>query len=296
MRKILITVMPLFRFALYLLLGCFPRRRVNLRLRSRIFFFDRIVLAAVRYARIEQDVMVETTFHYEEVSFSISLNITEFTQLGYYLGIVDPGIVKCIVEFKDSDGGFLDVGANVGLYSILAAHYYREVYSIEPCFESFCRFKSNLSSTGINNVTVFHCALSDDDTTRMLFINPFNKGGNSLHAGVERKFPSYFPMRLDVVQEPVTVVRGDSLVRNFGCPIAFCKIDVEGHEWKVILGLSVTLSEMVFPILVEVGAGDDRLSRLQGYLLQKGLRKAADGPTLSLLGRNDYLFIPVIPS
>jgi FkbM family methyltransferase len=69
-------------------------------------------------------------------------------------------------------------------------------------------------------------------------------------------------------QIPVTVITLDALIQQYGKP-AFCKIDVEGAELDVLLGLSHAIPALSFeyiPATIEMALGCiDRLSQLGDY-------------------------------
>ena len=68
---------------------------------------------------------------------------------------------------------FLDVGANVGLYTIAAARIVGNagrVHAFEPCSQTFSRLEENVLLNGFGNVSCHRLALSDSNAEAQLEI------------------------------------------------------------------------------------------------------------------------------
>lgn len=126
------------------------------------------------------------------------------------------------------DMTFVDVGANVGLYSALALStpgFRGRVLAIEPHSESRLYLEKTLNS---NPGATAICALaaSDRQETLTLYKNPDNKGDNRL-----------YPDPLLRGEETVGADTLDNICRRHGISSAqFIKIDVQGAEAKVVRG------------------------------------------------------------
>ena len=46
----------------------------------------------------------------------------------------------------------LDIGANIGFYSILLSDYFRKIYSFEPNKRNFRALKKNIENNNLNNI------------------------------------------------------------------------------------------------------------------------------------------------
>ena len=66
---------------------------------------------------------------------------------------------------------FYDVGANVGFYSLLLRHNFRQVYAVEPVPANIRRLKRGLSIRFVRNVRVVSVALSDKNGKATFYIN-----------------------------------------------------------------------------------------------------------------------------
>lgn len=135
---------------------------------------------------------------------------------------------------KDKMGVFFDVGANIGEWSRLVADKFdgTEVFSFEMCPETFNNLKKNTEGLNINS---FNIAMSDQD------IDEFQiccKGDNYRSNSID--------IISDISIETVNVkmLTGDSFCKIHGInKIDFLKIDVEGHELKVLEGFKNMIHE-----------------------------------------------------
>ncbi len=160
------------------------------------------------------------------ISGALALNVFEKDEIAMFKKLFDPGMT------------FLDIGANVGLYSGLALStrdFHGKVICMEPDLESANyldqTLQANRRETPEGNIIVCRSAASDYQGTALLHKNPENKGDNRLYADAS----------LQASQEiPVTTV--DAVCRENGIEhIDFIKIDVQGAEGKAIRGATSIL-------------------------------------------------------
>jgi len=132
-----------------------------------------------------------------------------------------------------ADDVFYDVGANIGLYSCLAADVTdRPVIAFEPHPDNAARLNENAELNGAD-VSLFRCALADSAGEAELDL-ALDEVGSAGHSLVTDDGP-------DTITVPRT--RGDDLIAAEGLPApTVLKIDVEGAEHHALEGLSSTLS------------------------------------------------------
>lgn len=128
---------------------------------------------------------------------------------------------------------FVDVGANLGFYSLLAREAGLKVFAFEP-EPSFARFlERNESVFG----RVFAVALADKNESLPLYVVPGNSGASSL-------VPQPGCVLLDATV-PVSTFSDYGLDGRLGDPsrIDLVKIDVEGAEEAAVRGMTAFLAE-----------------------------------------------------
>jgi FkbM family methyltransferase len=119
----------------------------------------------------------------------------------------------------------LDVGANVGIYTLLAAKRGARVFAIEPDPRNVELLRHHVHLNGFDDrVTIFPIAVGDQEGTVTLFRAPGNSGHSNLFEGV------------DPVRVPCKTI--DSLGLP---PIDVCKMDIEGNELRALQGMEATI-------------------------------------------------------
>jgi predicted O-methyltransferase YrrM len=74
----------------------------------------------------------------------------------------------------------VDVGANIGYYTLLLAQKCKKVYAIEPDKESFKILKKNVEDNGFKNVVLFNVAAGNKKERLKLIIDNNNLGNSRL--------------------------------------------------------------------------------------------------------------------
>src|ERR1700722_18948425 len=75
----------------------------------------------------------------------------------------------------------LDIGANIGIYTLLAAKRGAQVFAIEADPENALKLRQNIKLNGFGGrVTVYEIAASDRERMLALYRNPANRGGTSI--------------------------------------------------------------------------------------------------------------------
>jgi len=153
----------------------------------------------------------------------------------YYFGVWEPNLTALISERLKPGDVFVDVGANIGYFSLLAAKLVGspgKVVAIEASPEAFHRLERNLRCNRARNVRAVNVAVSDCEEDLQFYAAPENESGRTTAepslANHEHFVPSFrmraLPLALILSKEEVKGAR-------------LMKIDVEGYEWPVLLGL-----------------------------------------------------------
>ena len=77
----------------------------------------------------------------------ITINLPRNSRFGteFFLknGSVDWGSEEYLIKYLDKQKSFLDIGANIGYYSLLVSPYCHRVYAFEPDLRSIAALKEN---------------------------------------------------------------------------------------------------------------------------------------------------------
>jgi FkbM family methyltransferase len=141
--------------------------------------------------------------------------LDEQDEMGFVLHVLRPGDV------------FVDVGANVGSYTVLAALLGARVVAVEPIPETFAGLMANIRLNGMDSAVTAH-RLGISDRSGVLRFTIENGTVNHVMAGGDQ-----------VAGTEVPVATLDSILT--GVSPAVIKIDVEGFELAVVKGAARTL-------------------------------------------------------
>jgi FkbM family methyltransferase len=154
------------------------------------------------------------------------------------------GFLKALRSALRPGDVFFDIGAHVGLFSVLMAKAVGargQVIAFEPETRAHQRLESNIALNGLTNVRVFQKALGHKNMRGQLFV-----GGHSCPSLVAREAD---PRRQSASQE-IDIIQGDWLVGREGLPIPRAvKIDIEGYEYSALRGLRGTLAHLACELL-----------------------------------------------
>lgn len=158
---------------------------------------------------------------------------------------------------------FVDVGANVGTYTVLAASLGAEVIALEPASDTATLLRENIEPNGFAEVTVIEGAAGETEGTAR-----FSTGLDSVNHLDEH----------GAVSVPVVTV--DSVVGDR--TVTGMKVDVEGYEIEVLRG-------------AERALGDRRITLLQLEWNEASVEAVGSdrAPVAALLASHGYaLFRP----
>jgi len=184
------------------------------------------------------------------------VDLSTQTQMGpYYSGTYDSLFMKAISVLFDRDAAFLDVGANIGFYSVAVAHMLKlsrakgRVYSYEPLEGNYERLVENLARNGLRDLSyTFRVGLSNYGRTELLVLREdFSHGSSTGNASmaISEAFDAGF------AKTPIEVVALDA-IWDSDMRIDLIKVDIEGHEDLFLQGASETLCKHRPTILMEV--------------------------------------------
>ncbi len=208
--------------------------------------------------------------------FAVELELDDWSErlayaCGCYYDVEGTAVVAQLVRSGDL---FVDVGANVGFMSLLAARQVGptgRVVSFEPNPRLVERLRHAARANGLEHMQIEACALGDAPGEARLDLS--NHSGTASLRQASR----------DGVTVPVRLGDEALLPHLDALPDAplFVKVDVEGFEHRVLKGLARTLARRDAALLVEV---TDR------WLHEAGTSAVALLDELAALG-----FVPWVP-
>jgi FkbM family methyltransferase len=165
---------------------------------------------------------------------------------------------------------FLDIGSNIGLYSLIAARNSRvnKIYSFEPNLEVTEFLKQNLNFNGATKASVVPCAISNKSEQIVLKTFANHTGKSSLRLNMEGDSPDG-----ETIIQAVDHEYLDTLFSNNNEPVAV-KIDVEGHEIVVVETLrKAKIWPKVFSVFFEADERYIDVKKLTATLEDDGFKQ-----------------------
>jgi len=147
------------------------------------------------------------------------------------LGFWEPRETRYLQSILQTGQTFVDVGAHVGYFSLLAAELVGPagaVIAVEPEARNLDLLRRNIARNGADTVSVLPFAAAAAESTMSLALDEYNRGAHRLVASDDPQAgPSVRCVRLDdVLPERVDVI----------------KVDAQGYDHEVIEGLERTLT------------------------------------------------------
>lgn len=187
---------------------------------------------------------------------SINIDLRSGTEwYSFYSGSYDDAIIDLIVGIlKKIDGNFLDVGGNIGMYSVrVAARLEQDRRSVcfEPMPNNVSRIQENAELNGVGERVIVNAfALSDQEGEAELVLREdFERGANTGNASIAISDEADQGFKKIRVQ---TSKFDDVRARTSFGSLPVAKVDIEGHEDFFLSGAKGYLAHDRPIILTEI--------------------------------------------
>ncbi|MFY7846942.1 FkbM family methyltransferase [Chryseobacterium gambrini] len=201
------------------------------------------------YAKSKQEKMVEADMFFgRKMKIALPAS-TDLYLTGGKTHVSEIRLALFLINHLKTDSCFLDIGAHYGYFTLLASELIGEngsILSFEPTEKSFHLLQRNTET--IPNVRCFQMAVSDSQEASIFyeFPNLFSEYNTSDIAQFEKEkwFNQSTPKKVEVKTTTL-----DHIIKSEIINPKIIKVDVEGGEYKVIMGGLNYLKEEA-PILV----------------------------------------------
>jgi len=186
------------------------------------------------------------------------------------------------IRSLDSGKTFLDIGANVGSYSIFAARVKNMmVYAFEPHFASFNTLNENIILNHLNEqVTAFPFAISQQNKITTLKHNSIFEA-RSLHTIEQSDNPSFI--------QGIYSCQLLEILNELHIKPQYIKIDVDGLDHQVVYSLGNYLKG-IESILIELEKNKGAHDRVKQYLIDAGFKSTMHPSSNSDATTNNWIF------
>ena len=180
-------------------------------------------------------------------NFYMLLNPTEHIQQQlFWYGYYEKELADLIGKMLKPGDVFLDIGANIGYFSLLAASKDPtcKVIAFEPAKDIFGKLKENITINHFKNIITVNTAVGEKSEEKVLFLSRSDNLGMSSFRQ---------PENFSGETEKVKVVSIDDWIKIAGLhKIDLIKIDVEGSEMTVLKGMMEVLGRCKPSLVMEI--------------------------------------------
>lgn len=197
----------------------------------------------------------------------------------FYPQLYDRYEIQFLREYLQPGDTFLDVGANIGFYSLQASQAVGEtgrVLAIEADPFNYRKLSENLTLNALDNVTALNVGVSDKhETLRLCNESQDNRGGNSFLLQTDNG--------VEVQCEPLLDILNGQGIQS----VAAMKMDIEGFEFRVLTPFFAQAPVSLHPRIIITEFSPDYVERAGGSTLEL---IQANGYTLKHQAKENYIF------
>lgn len=149
-------------------------------------------------------------------------------------GIWEPQETRFLLDTLRPGDVFVDVGANIGYFSLLASRLVGSagaVLAFEPEADNYALLEANCRLNACHNIRCFQAALGEENAQGTLYLNELNRGDHSL-----------YPAQSDRAGQDISIVNGSKLIGATHPRVNCIKIDTQGAECDVLKGLQALIA------------------------------------------------------
>lgn len=170
---------------------------------------------------------------------SLSMSVRKRTSDMY---VIDE-VFRRKVYGEPPKGIVLDLGANVGAFSLYAGQTATRVYAFEPDSSNFTQLVKNTERNNTLPISIFQKAVGGETGKATLHSAAINKGASSLI------------LSRSSTDETVVVVTLDDALSLCGVShVDFLKVDIEGSEYALFDAVSINTLQRISTIAMETHA------------------------------------------
>ncbi|MBD1847247.1 FkbM family methyltransferase [Cyanobacteria bacterium FACHB-63] len=179
---------------------------------------------------------------------TLECNLKEFIERQiYFMGTYEPIESYVFSQLLAPEMVVVDIGANIGQYTLLAATAIGEqgsVHSFEPVPKLFERMKSNVRRNQLSNVRLNSVGIWQETTAMQLGLLSDSENHCELYS---------VGFSSGINQVTATAIALDDYVREQNLhQIDLIKMDIEGAEYSALLGMKNTLLSFYPTLLLEI--------------------------------------------
>jgi FkbM family methyltransferase len=159
-------------------------------------------------------------------------------------GIWEPYETSLVLDILRPGGVFVDVGANIGYFSIIAASAVGsegQVLAFEPEQENCRLLRESAVLNGFEGlIQLEQAGLANSDTRGRLYLSEDNLGDHQIYSDEDQERGSV----------PIQLLNGSEYLSSRLSRLDLLKVDTQGSEFDVMAGLMPFLAELADPVRI----------------------------------------------
>lgn len=161
---------------------------------------------------------------------------------------------------------FLDIGANIGTFTLYAAIFNScKVYSLEPSSSSNAILNNNIFLNNLSNQIVAFPYVASYKNSPDYFYKTrvsLDATGGFPYKKIDARGQDFTSRHI----EGAACIKVDTLLDKIG-QIDYIKIDVDGNEWELILGMRKSIRKKVFKsLMIELNEKSENYKKIISFL------------------------------
>ena len=162
----------------------------------------------------------------------------------FWYGYYEKEAILVWEAFVEQDTIVVDIGANTGYYSMVAAPKARQVFAFEPVPSLRKQLQENISLNKFNNIHIQPYAISAHSGNAILYISGDDNTGMS---GLQQ--PDNFSGKTETAD---MITLDEWVINNNTDQLNLIKMDTEGNEMNILAGMKNTIEKYHPVIFMEV--------------------------------------------
>lgn len=164
----------------------------------------------------------------------------------FFLGEYEKPEIDYLYETLKPGNVFVDVGANIGLFSLNASKIVGlegKVYAFEAFMPNYVKLYDNIKINNYTNIVAENNAILNQNSTIEILYNESDK-----NVGMASTYLKNFTSKELVEGFSLDHYFNDKMIEK----VDLIKIDIEGGEYNALLGMDRILSELKPKVLIEI--------------------------------------------
>jgi FkbM family methyltransferase len=207
----------------------------------KIFYAMSVVLHKLKLGRRDEFIVIRN------FDRNLKLKVNKLWSMGnaiYCSGFHEFHEFLFLHKFLKPEMTFVDIGANLGEYTVFVAKRVKKVYSFEPLPKMQHMLQENVNLNNFQHVHIQPYGLSDKEGTLSIHeVDDVHEGLSTFYLG-NRKSKAVTEVPLKIFDEQVALLGIDR--------IDFIKLDIEGGEFFALKGARKSIEKFRPAVMVEI--------------------------------------------